>query len=56
MYVLPGRDYTTEDLEAIAQQAAETAAIPNLMEDAWEVTKKIVSSCCNWQLLIKLLC
>lgn len=42
VYVLPGKDYTTEDMEAIVQQASETAAVPNLMEDAWEVNPTLL--------------
>lgn len=37
VYVLPGKEYTTEDMQAIHQSAGESASDTSLMEAAWEV-------------------
>ena len=38
-YVLPGKDYTREDLQSISLQADAHAADHTLMETAWEVVQ-----------------
>ena len=38
-YVLPGKDYTPEDLQSIFLQANAQAADHTLMETAWEVVQ-----------------